>query len=100
MAPISTCSSPACKVKSRVTRRFGRNGQSVFCEDMASIFRIGFDGGVRAQWKNNKIVPKGDMSGDGHIDVSPDGKRLLLSVDMGEESRRTDWDGPLPAVWS
>jgi hypothetical protein len=43
---------------------------------------------VRAQWKIDKIVPKGDMSGDGRIDVSPDGKRLLLSIDMGEESGR------------
>ena len=34
------------------------------------------------------------------IDVSPDGKRLLLSIDMGEESGRKDWDGPLPALWS
>jgi TolB protein len=55
---------------------------------------------VRAQWKINKIVPKGDMSGDGRIDVSPDGKRLLLSIDMGEESGRKDWDGPLPALWA
>src|SRR5437016_12735195 len=49
---------------------------------------------------SGKIVPKGDMSGDGRIDVSPDGKRLLLSIDMGEESGRKDWDGPLPALWS
>src|SRR5436189_1337468 len=48
----------------------------------------------------SKIVPKGDMSGDGRIDVSPDGKRLLLSIDMGEESGRKDWDGPLPALWA
>jgi TolB protein len=33
------------------------------------------------------------MSGDGRIDVSPDGKRLLLSIDTGEESGRKDWDG-------
>jgi TolB protein len=40
------------------------------------------------------------MSGDGRIDVSPDGKRLLLSIDMGEESGRKDWEGPLPALWA
>ena len=32
--------------------------------------------------------------------MSPDGKRLLLSIDMGEESGRKDWDGPLPALWA
>jgi TolB protein len=77
-----------------------RDGQSVFCEDMTNIYQIGLDGAVRAQWKINKIVPNGDMSGDGRIDVSPDGKRLLLSIDMGEESGRKDWDGPLPALWA
>ena len=58
--------------------------------------RSASNGAVRAQWKIDKIVPKGDMSGDGRIDVSPDGKRLLLSIDMGEESGRKNWDGPLP----
>src|SRR6266853_6007505 len=90
-------------VQNEVTRYspiLGRDGQSVFCEDMTNIYQIGLDGAVRAQWKINKIVPNGDMSGDGRIDVSPDGKRLLLSIDMGEESGRKDWDGPLPALWT
>jgi TolB protein len=67
---------------------------------MSNIYQIGLNGTVRAKWKISKIVPKGDMSGDGRIDVSPDGKRLLLSIDMGESSGRTDWDGPLPALWA
>ena len=89
-------------VQGEVTRYspiWARDGQSVFCEDMSNIYHVGLNGTVRAQWKINKIVPKGDMSGDGRIDVSPDGKRLLLSIDMAEESGRTDWDGPLPALW-
>ena len=90
-------------VQNEVTRYspiLGRDGQSFFCEDMTNIYQIGLDGAVRAQWKINKIVPNGDMSGDGRIDVSPDGKRLLLNIDMGEESGRKDWDGPLPALWA
>ena len=79
---------------------WARDGQSVFCQDMTNIYQLGLDGAVRAQWKISKVVPKGDMSGDGRIDVSPDGKRLLLSIDMGEESGRKDWDGPLPALWA
>ncbi len=79
---------------------WARDGKSVFCQDMTNVYQIGLNGTVRAQWKINKIVPKGDMSGDGRIDVSPDGKRLLLSIDMGEESGRKDWDGPLPALWA
>ncbi len=90
-------------VQNEVTRYspiWARDGQSVFCEDMANVYQLGLDGAVRAQWKIDKIVPKGDMSGDGRIDVSPDGKRLLLSIDMGEESGRKDWDAPLPALWA
>ena len=79
---------------------WARDGKSVFCEDMTNIYQLGLDGAVRAQWNIGKIVPKGDMSGDGRIDVSADGKRLLLSVDMAEESGRKDWDGPLPALWA
>src|SRR5262245_37230360 len=63
-------------VQNEVTRYSSigaRYGQSVFCEDMTNIYQLGLDGSVRAQWKINKVVPKGDMSGDGRIDVSPDG---------------------------
>jgi TolB protein len=90
-------------VQNEVTRYspiWARDGQSVFCEDMTNVYHLGLEGAVHAQWKIDKIVPNGDMSGDGRIDVSPDGKRLLLSIDMGEESGRKDWDGPLPALWS
>ena len=90
-------------VQNEVTRYapiWARDSQSVFCQDMTNIYQLGLDGAIRAQWKIDKIVPKGDMSGDGRIDVSPDGKRLLLSIDMGEESGRKDWDGPLPALWA
>lgn len=67
---------------------------------MTNIYQFGLDGAMRAQWKIDKIIPNGDMSGDGRIGVSPDGKHLLLGIDMGEESGRKDWDGPLPALWS
>ena len=79
---------------------WARDGESVFCQDMTNIYRIGLDGAVIAQWKIDKIIPNGDMSGDCRIDVSPDGKRLLLGIEMGEESSRKDWDGPVPALWS
>jgi TolB protein len=90
-------------VEGEVTRYspiWARDGKSVFCEDMSKIYQIGLDGKVRAQWTIDDIVPDGDMSGDGRIDVSPDGKRLLLSIDMAEGSGRTNWDGPLPALWT
>jgi TolB protein len=76
------------------------DSKSLFAQDMKNIYRIGLDGAVIAQWEIKKSIVNGDMSGDGRIDVSPDGKKLLLGIDMGEEARRKDWDGPLPALWT
>jgi TolB protein len=76
------------------------DGKSIFCEDMTNIYRFGLDGAVLGQWKIDKIISHGDMSGDGRIAVSPNNKCVLLSIEMGEEPNRKDWDGPPPALWS
>jgi TolB protein len=74
--------------------------KSIFCQDTVNIYRIGLDGTVLNTWRIETIVPGGGMSADGRIATSPDGKRLLLSVDMAGESTRSDWDGPPPALWT
>jgi TolB protein len=79
---------------------WSRDGESVFCQDMTNIYRLNLKGAVLAQWKIETIVPNANMSGDGRVTVSPDGKRLLLGIDMGEEHDRKGWDGPPPALWS
>ena len=78
---------------------WARDEGSIFCQDMTNIYQISLDGAVLAQWSIEKLIPNGGMSGDGRIAVSPGGKRLLLSTDMGEEHHRKDWDGPPPALW-
>ena len=79
---------------------WARDGKSIFCQDMTDVYHLDLNGTVLDQWKIEKIIPNGDMSGDGRIDVSPNGKFLLLSIDMGEEHNRKDWDGPPPALWT
>jgi TolB protein len=79
---------------------WARDGQSIFCQDMTNIYRLKLDGAVLDRWNVEKTIPNGDMCGDGRIDVSPDGKLLLLSIDMAEENNRKDWDGPPPALWT
>ncbi len=79
---------------------WAHNGQSVFCQDMTAIYHLNIDGAVLDQWNVEKLIPNGNMSGDSRISVSPDGKALLLSIEMGEETNRKDWDGPLPALWT
>ncbi|MEP6668834.1 MAG: translocation protein TolB [Chthoniobacter sp.] len=76
------------------------DGKSLFVEDMKNIYRIGLDGATIGEWNIQKSIPNGDMSGDGRLDVSPDGQKLLLGIDMNEEAHRKDWDGPLPAIWT
>jgi len=78
---------------------WARDGQSIFCQDMTNIYRLKLDGAALDRWNIEKTIPNGDMSGDGRIDVSPDGRLLLLSIDMAEENNRKDWDGPPPALW-
>lgn len=79
---------------------WARDGKSLFCHDMTNIYRISLEGAVLDQWPIEQIAPNGVMSGDGRIDISPDGQRLLLSIDMDEEYDRKNWDGPVPALWS
>jgi TolB protein len=78
---------------------WARDGLSIFCHNTSTLYRVALDGSILAQWSIGQIVPNGAMSADGRLDVSPDGQRLLLSVDMDEEYDRRDWDGPVPALW-
>ena len=78
---------------------WARDGLSIFCHDTSTLYRLALDGSILAQWNIGQIVPNGAMSADGRLDVSPNGQRLLLSVDMDEEYDRRDWDGPVPALW-
>src|SRR5437879_6818614 len=76
-------------VQNEVTRYspiWARDGKSVCCEDMTNIYQLGLDGAVRAQWNISKIVLKGDLSGDGRIEVTPAGKWMLLRRDESKES--------------
>ena len=79
---------------------WARDGQSVFVEDMEFIYQFGLDGNQINRWKIKEIVPHGGMSGDCRLDSSPDGKQLLLSIEMADQHHRKDWDGPHPAIWS
>jgi TolB protein len=79
---------------------WARDGRSIFCHDLTNICQLGLDGTVLAQWKIDQIIPSASMTGDDSIDVSPDGNRLLLGVNMGDEEHLKDWDGPPPALWS
>ena len=79
---------------------WARDEVSIFCHDMTNVYQISLDGAVLASWNIEKIIPNGGIGADGRVAVSPDSKRLLLSLDMGEENERPDWDGPPAALWT
>jgi len=45
-----------------------------------------------------KLVPHGSMGGNVRLDASPDGKTLLMDVDMDEKESK-GWDGPPASIW-
>jgi TolB protein len=76
------------------------DGQSMFFQDMDAILQIGLDGAVLKKWSIHNLVPNGDMSSSSHIAISPDGKTLLMDIEMNEDTNRKGWDGPPPAIWA
>lgn len=75
------------------------DGQSLFAEDMLNLYRLDFDAKILKKWPIEKLVPRGGMSGDIRLDASPDGKTLLMDVEMDEKERK-GWDGPPPSIWT
>ena len=75
------------------------DGQSYFVEDMQYLFRLGLDGKVLNKWAVEKIVPRGGMSGNVRLDASPDGRTLLMDVEMDEKERK-GWEGPPASIWT
>src|SRR6266446_875770 len=64
---------------------WARDEGSIFYQDMTNIYQISLDGRVLTQWKIEKAIPNGGMSGDGRITVSADGKLLLLSFEIATQ---------------
>lgn len=79
---------------------WGPDGKSIFCEDMESLYQLSLEAKIMKQWKVEKLFPRGGMSGNMRFHLSWDQKTLLLDVEMAEQSKRKEWDGPLPSIWS
>lgn len=74
------------------------DGRTFFAQDMESLYRLDLSGNVVKQWRIEQIVPRGGMSGDVRLAAAPDGRTLLMDVEM-DERERPGWDGPPPAIW-
>ena len=78
---------------------WARDGKSIFCHDLDNLYHIDLDGNVLKKWALSKLLTEAGMSGNDRLSVSPDGKTLLMNVDLVAEHERKNWDGPQPAVY-
>jgi TolB protein len=76
------------------------DGQSFFSQDLESLTQFALDGSVIKKWNMQEIFPEGSFSSGMRFDMSPDGKTILVDVDLGDFDERKDWDGPAPSIWS
>jgi TolB protein len=78
---------------------WAHDGQSFFGQDMENLYQLGLDGVLIKKWPIEQLIPHGGMSGNVRLNVSSDGKTLLLDIEM-DENERKGWDGPPPAIWT
>lgn len=76
------------------------DGRSVYAQNLNTICELDLDGGEKRQWSIDSLFPKGGLSSGTYFSISPDGKKLVLDVEMAEEEASLpDFDGPPPAIW-
>lgn len=76
------------------------DGKSIYGQDLEQIYRFSLEGKEEARWETAKLFPKGGLNSGSSLAVAPDGKRLLVEVDMEEqEAPIPNWEGPPPALW-
>ena len=74
------------------------DGHSFFAEDMENLYQIDLNARILKRWAVEKIIPHGGMGGNVRMDASPDGKYLLMDIEMDEKERK-GWDGPPASIW-
>lgn len=79
---------------------WARDGKSIFCHDLDNLYQIDLAGNVLKKWELSKALTEAGMNSNDRLSVSPDGKTLLMDVDLGAEHERKDWDGPQPAIYA
>ncbi|MCW8409293.1 translocation protein TolB [Legionella sp. PATHC035] len=76
------------------------DGKSFLSHDIESIYWMDFEGNLIKKWSLNAIIPHGMMSSGSRIHVAPNGKTLIMDIDMDENIDRKNWDEPPPAIWT
>src|SRR6266496_4233039 len=72
---------------------------SIMAEKEWQLGIVNADGSGFRFVKNAGLKTEAGMNGNDRLSVSPDGKTLLMDVDLGAEHERKNWDGPQPAIY-
>jgi TolB protein len=65
---------------------WARDGKSIFGYDSENLYQIDLEGNVLKKWELSKVLTEGGNYGDTQVyglSMSPDGKTLLIDVDLG-----------------
>jgi TolB protein len=77
------------------------DSKSVYAQDLNNLYLIDMNGKELRKWELKSLFADGSFNSGSNIAVSPDGKTLLMEVDMdNEEANMPDWDGPPPSIWT
>jgi len=76
------------------------DGKSVYVQDLDKISQLDLDGTELTRRDLQALFPNAGLSSSSRMAVSPDGNTLVLDVEVDEEVKRKDWDGPPPSIWT
>ncbi len=88
------------QTKGEFSPAWSPDGKSFFSHDLYSIYWMNFHGKIIKKWRLDTVIINSGMSSGSRIHVSPDGKKLIMDVDMNEDLSHKNWDAPPPAIWT
>ncbi len=78
---------------------FATDGSSIFCQDLEEIARFSLDRKKLWSAALSALFPTAGLNSGARLSPTPEGKQLLVDVDMDEDVTMKDWDGPPPSVF-
>lgn len=91
---------PKAKVRDLNSVAWMPDSQSFYAQDLETLYHFALDGTLQEKRALEHLIPKAGYNSGQRFSVSADGHTLLVDVDMDEDVKHSDWDGPPPAIWT
>lgn len=76
------------------------DGKSFYAQDLDSLCQFDLNGTELRRWDLHVLFPKAGFNSGSRLQVSQDGRMILLDADLDEDVQRVGWDGPPPSIWT